>query len=188
MRLSEHKELKKEIIGLPSKEKDKLLLRLIAKDKVLTEHLHFLLLEDVSDLEARTENIKSQIDNEVNELKLKNQLTAKDNLLILRKLMKVINHHQKVTKSLYEDVVLRVYLLTKIEKKFKYKAYSYLKDYEHMFFNVFLKAVQVTLNKYFKLHEDLQFDLKEEVNALLGEIKDKSIVAIAESLGLPKSV
>ena len=46
MKLSEHKELKKEILALPVKEKDKLLLRLVAKDKVLTEHLHFLLLED----------------------------------------------------------------------------------------------------------------------------------------------
>ena len=41
MKLSEHKDLKKEILALPVKEKDKLLLRLVAKDKVLTEHLHF---------------------------------------------------------------------------------------------------------------------------------------------------
>lgn len=41
MKLSEHKDLKTAITELPVKEKDKLLLRLVAKDKVLTEHLHY---------------------------------------------------------------------------------------------------------------------------------------------------
>ena len=61
MRLSEHKDLKIEILALPTKEKDKLLLRLVAKDKVLTEHLHFLLLEDEDNLRERIAVLKEEI-------------------------------------------------------------------------------------------------------------------------------
>jgi hypothetical protein len=81
MKLSEHKDLKASIINLPPKEKDKLLLRLIAKDKVLTEHLHFKLLEDELDLEDRKNRIKSDIDDSIPEIK---KLNAKDALARFR--------------------------------------------------------------------------------------------------------
>ncbi len=68
MLLSEHKDLKMEIRSLPEKEKDKLLLRLIAKDKVLTEHLHFKLLEDESDLGARHDKLHEEINEVVSEI------------------------------------------------------------------------------------------------------------------------
>ena len=50
MNLKQVPELKNAILDLPSKEKDKLLLRLINKDETLVEHLHFQLLEDENDL------------------------------------------------------------------------------------------------------------------------------------------
>ena len=62
MKLKDVPELKNSILDLPSKEKDKLLLRLINKDETLVEHLHFQLLEDENDLQDRVKNIYEKID------------------------------------------------------------------------------------------------------------------------------
>ena len=82
LKLSEHKDLKAAIIDLPLKEKDKLLLRLVAKDKVLTEHLHYKLLEDESDLDFRKEHIKREVESQIAELKT---LNAKEATVKVRK-------------------------------------------------------------------------------------------------------
>lgn len=53
-------ELQRAILTMPEKEKDKLLLRLIAKDAMLIKKLHHQLLEDESDaLQQREELIKN---------------------------------------------------------------------------------------------------------------------------------
>ncbi len=182
MRLSEHKELKIEILALPQKDKDKLLLRLVAKDKVLTEHLHFVLLEEEEDLRNRVAQIKEEITN-----KDKNLTTAKEVLVNLRKLMKSINHFFKVTKSNFEEVELRIFLLNHTAIEFKGRNFSSYKNYEQLF-AIFVKSVAATLKKFEKLHEDLQFDLREDLNKLLTKIFNKSMAPIALDLGLPKQL
>jgi predicted component of type VI protein secretion system len=84
MLLSEHKDLKLAIRSLPEKEKDKLLLRLVAKDKVLTEHLHFKLLENEQDLSDRCEALMERIDRSIAELLDNRKLTSKDTLAKMR--------------------------------------------------------------------------------------------------------
>ena len=183
MRLSEHKELKIEILALPQKEKDKLLLRLVAKDKVLTEHLHFLLLEDETNLNERVALLKQEII-DTN----KNLHTAKDVLINLRKQLKLINHFFKVTKANFEDVELRIFLLNCTTTEFKSKFFSSFKNYDQLFSVFFVKSVLATLKKFDKLHEDLQFDLKEDLNKLLGKTFAKNMAAMANDLGLPTQV
>lgn len=188
MKLSEHKELKQEILGLPPKEKDKLLLRLVAKDKVLTEHLHFLLLEDEADLKERVTAIKADILAEMNViLKLKND-NPKEVLTQLRKLVKLVNHNFKVTKAKFEDVALRVYLFNNCITKFRSGRFYAHKNYEQLFAVYFIKATLVTLRKFEKLHEDLQFDLKEEFNQLLQKIYSGYMANIAHDLHLPEQI
>ena len=183
MRLSEHKDLKIEILALPIKEKDKLLLRLVAKDKVLTEHLHFLLLEDEESLRERVAVLKEEIIHYG-----KNRTNAKDVLLSLRKLIKSINHFLKVTKANFEEVELRVFLFNHTPFEFKSKIFSSYKNYDQLFTVFFIKSVLATLKKFEKLHEDLQFDLREDLNKLLSNIYHKNMAAIALDLGLPKQV
>ena len=56
-------ELEDAILNLPVKERNKLLLRLIRKDKILTEQLHFKLLEHPEiDLKLRESEIYEYID------------------------------------------------------------------------------------------------------------------------------
>ena len=108
MKLSEHKDLKTAITELPVKEKDKLLLRLVAKDKVLTEHLHYKLLEDETDLEDRKERIKADVEEQVLELK---KLNAKEALVKVRKMITSVNHFYKVTKDPVGEVELKLFIL-----------------------------------------------------------------------------
>lgn len=185
MKLSEQKELKKEILALPVKEKDKLLLRLVAKDKVLTEHLHFLLLEDETDLLDRVNAIKEEILAVESELFTDKSTSTKDVLINLRRLSKVINHNLKVTKANFEDVELRVFLYNHTPLKVKFSAYSSYKNYTELFNVYFVKSVLVTLRKFYKLHEDLQFDLRDEINKLLSKISNSNMSEIANDLKLP---
>ena len=55
------KELEKAILSLPVKDKDKMLLKLVAKSELLIQQLNFQLLEDESDLKEKREEIKSTI-------------------------------------------------------------------------------------------------------------------------------
>lgn len=185
MKLSEHKDLKAEILALPQKEKDKLLLRLIAKDKVLTERLHFLLMEDEGSLRERTTVLKEEII--LLEQNLKNE-SSKDVLIALRKLTKSINHFFKVTKANFEDVELRIFLFNHTPSEFKSKFFPSYKNYDQLFEVYFIKSILATIKKFEKLHEDLQFDLREDLNLLLSKVYHKNTATIALSLGLPKQI
>lgn len=188
MKLSEHKDLKKEILALPVKEKDKLLLRLVAKDKVLTEHLHFLLLEDESNLNDRINLLEEEIRTSFQGLLSTKKANAKDTLLMLRKLVKEINHFYKVTKASMAEIELKVLLFTVAPKDFKFKVYSTAKNHEELLANYVVKSILVLLRKVEKLHEDLQFDLTTAINTLLGEIYKSDFSYTASTLGLPKNI
>ncbi|KQS35194.1 hypothetical protein [Pedobacter sp. Leaf194] len=184
MKLAEHKDLKNAITDLPVKEKDKLLLRLVAKDKVLTEHLHYRLLEDETDLEYRKEQLKSDFTTEIAELK---KLNVKEALAKVRKMITSVNHFYKVTKDAFGEVELKIFILSSIPLYYKRSLFGY-KDFGFLFSTFYLKTVQVTLNKLAKLHEDLQFDLSEQTNKLLAKIYSSKLAGAAEASNLPRAI
>ncbi|RZK60052.1 MAG: hypothetical protein EOO91_02840 [Pedobacter sp.] len=188
MKLSEHKDLKVEILALPPKEKDKLLLRLVAKDKVLTEHLHFLLLEDESNLRDRVSNIKELILQNLKGFKSAKNVNSKDVLANLRKLAKAVNHNFRVTKASFEDVELRLFLYNNTITDFKSGLFSSYKNYDELFAKFFIKSTLITFRKFGKLHEDLQFDLRDEMSNLLEKIFTGNMAKIARELGLPEEL
>ena len=81
-------ELKTAILELPEKEKDKLLLRLIRKDRTLIQQLHFQLLEGPTDLEDRHERtlklVNLEIDRIEKQLGARKYYNPRDLLLDLR--------------------------------------------------------------------------------------------------------
>ncbi|HKG05124.1 MAG TPA: hypothetical protein VKB19_01630 [Pedobacter sp.] len=188
MLLSGHKDLKLEIRSLPEKEKDKLLLRLIAKDKVLTEHLHFKLLEDEHDLLERCSKLTLLIEESVTELLNSKKLNSKETLSRMRTLMGSINHHFKVTKDVYSDLELRIYLLKLTPILFSEGIFSPLYKFNEKLYFYFVKSLQAVLNKYYKLHSDLQYDLKESLNEILNKVYSNKTAAVAEELGLLKEL
>lgn len=188
MLLSQHKDLKLEIKSLPEKEKDKLLLRLIAKDKILTEHLHFKLLEDDQDLLRRLDELTDIIHMEIDLLKNSRKQNSKETLLVMRKLNGQINHHAKVTKDLETELELRLLLLNLLPIQFNEAVFSALYKYNEKLMLYFVKTAIAFLNKYDKLHEDLQFDFREELNALLHKIYHHRTAQAAKELGLPENL
>ncbi|SFG67427.1 hypothetical protein [Pedobacter insulae] len=187
MKLSEHKNLKAEILALPPKEKDKLLLRLVAKDKVLTERLHFLLLEDEINLKERVATLKDEIEQVAHNLRELKGESSKDVLLNMRKILKSINHFYKVTKADFEEIELRIFLFTLMPTSGRVRSFSLAKNYDQLLAIFFVKSIIATLKKFQRLHEDLQFDLQESVNKLLSKIYN-TVPDIAVDLGLPKQI
>src|SRR5690606_1432898 len=90
-------ELEEAILGLPLKEKNKLLIRLIGKDQLLTGQLQYKLLENTeSDLVFRRKEIRELI------TKIFQTHTIyyfKDLLYYVRDGVSYINRHFKITKD-----------------------------------------------------------------------------------------
>lgn len=184
MILSEHKDLKYAITALPVKEKDKLLLRLIAKDKILTEHLHFKLLEDEADLLSRRSALLREIDDKFKALKA----NAKDTLLVFRSLNCKVSHHYKVTKDVNTELELRIHLLKQLPIDTKDGHYSAYSKFDERLVIYFVRTALSAYKKYIKLHEDLQFDLQADLNVLLQKAYTPKLAYTAEAMGLPKQI
>lgn len=187
MKLSEHKELKAEILRLSQKEKDKLLLRLIAKDRVLTERLHFLLLENPDTLTDRQEEVKSIIRDYRSDLK-KEKYSSRNLLINLRQGLRLINHFYKVTKAKLEEVELRLFLFNCLLEDFTYDNSFFKAKNELLLEKFIIKSTLITLKKIENLHSDLQFDVQEDMNKLLYRINSSRMEVAARAAGLPKHV
>ncbi|WP_158797830.1 hypothetical protein [Pedobacter sp. L105] len=188
MLLKDHKDLKAAITAIPPKEKDKLLLRLIAKDKVLTEHLHFKLLEDEADLAERYQSLLEEIDEAAEILNGMKKSTSKDVLLVLRKLNGRVNHHFKVTKDPDTEVELRLHLLINMPIGYNESVFSPMAKFNERLKTYFLRTTLALYKKYQKLHEDLQYDLKDKFNQILDKLHQHQLTKAAREVGLPEEL
>lgn len=169
MKLSDHKDLKEAILSLTEKEKDKLLLRLVAKDKILTEQLHFQLLEDESDLQQRVALIEGKIAYFADFLLRFDRNDAEDISYYIRTILFDINHFYKVTKSDYNDIALRISLFHLVANHI-----HHIKDIHsikyHKLTVYFCKSITTLLTKFKKLHEDIQFDFRKDFEFILEQL------------------
>lgn len=170
MTMSLHKdpELKEAVLHLSPKEKDKLLVRLISKDKMLMKQLHFQLLEDEIDLENRIKNLREKL-TEIFEPNFSGIYNAalyshyKSLTNLLRQASGMINEHEKVTKDKFSEVEFRFQILNQ-----SFEMYPILFERSHVAVADKLQRyvaarIKSSVSKYEKLHEDLQFDLHESV-------------------------
>lgn len=154
--------LKQEILDLPEKEKNQLLIRLINKDQVLIEQLHFKLLEDEYDLIKRFEDLKAEIETTLKDnfdSIINSKYTDKGKLYLrmIRNLSSRINHYAKVTKDVNGELRLRTILL--IDSSAKYKSIQNedsVIGYKVRLYQVSKIKTMITL--FGKLHEDLKYD------------------------------
>lgn len=173
--MSLHKDpsLKNAVLSLPQKEKDKLLVRLINKDKMLIKQLHFQLLEDEHDLENRIHKLKNTLyelfEDTMYIYKIKNQSSFqhyKSLNSLMRDASGIINEHEKVTKDKFSEVECRIFILKEAFRRYPTlfnESLSTTAFKLHKYTNLRIKA---TMAKYEKLHEDLRFDLKEDMEAV----------------------
>lgn len=177
MSLHKDPELKSAVLNLSQKEKDKLLVRLVNKDKLLMKQLHFQLLENEDDLENRIEVLKLKLKDLFDNTSIKISNTPilsnfKALNIILRQASGLINEHEKVTKDKFSAAECRLYILT-------YPYHQYPRLYENSTLQVSEKLhkyviarIKTALKNISVLHEDLQFDLQEDT-LILDEIREK---------------
>ncbi|MBS7333887.1 MAG: hypothetical protein KIG88_09870 [Weeksellaceae bacterium] len=166
--------LKQEILDLPEKEKNQLLIRLINKDQVLIEQLHFRLLEDEFDLNKRFEDLKTEIESTLNDnykaiMNVKFNDKGRMYLRLIRGLSSKINHFAKVTKDVNGELRLRTFLLIESTKKYnQLQKEDTVIGYKTRLYQV--SKIKTMISLFGKLHEDLKYDYSSEFYEILEEI------------------
>ena len=157
------KEFKEALSNFSPKEKDKLIFRLLRKDKILSQKLYFELIEDKTADEKRKE-LEEYLVEKVAYFS-KNISNPKYYLMLIRKLSAEITLHVKVTSDKFGEVYLQLFLVNKILRFYRdrlerqsfeqnYKLYMYL-------INKIYRSLILTL----KLDEDYHLD----INGILQE-------------------
>ncbi|QQV01997.1 MULTISPECIES: deoxyuridine 5'-triphosphate nucleotidohydrolase [Chryseobacterium] len=162
------KEFKTALSQLSGVEKDRLIFRLLKKDKILSKKLYFELIDEETADQKRDqmeETVKEKV-----EYAAKYLSNQKYFLILIRKISAEITEHVKVTSDKFGDVCLNLVLVTEILKfndklsqlRFNdvYKLYIYL-------INKVVKALILTK----KLDEDYWMEIDE----YLSEVNDKII-------------
>lgn len=178
MSLSQQPHLKEAILSLSEKEKDKLLVRLINKDKKLIEQLHFLLLENEDDLIKRIKDCELHLNNVFKRMSSGIGKTPKYNKHreltgYLKSASGLVNEHASITKNKESELHLRLLIL---EHSFEVYTEFYTTFIESnkasIHFEYQIARLKAVLNLYNKLHEDLQYEYKSRLLEIIHFIKN----------------
>lgn len=176
-------DLRRAILQLPEREKDQLLVRLVAQDAVLTEQLAFRLLEGPDALETRRATLRTQVDDPVRGF----HPTPNDLLVILRQLQARLAYHAKITGDAFGETELSWRLLHNV---FQHQAASTARLHgptqpllQHL-----TKRTHEALKQTAKLHEDYLVELAETANAVLAALWQSGAAPLARELGLPRQL
>lgn len=157
-------EFKEALSRLPDKEKDKLILRFLKKDVKLAQRLYFELVSTYSVEELR-EKMKEKIHLETQQFA--NTYYSPGYLMMdLRYLSGDINAHVSTTKDKIGEIELQLYMVSEIlthakEQLEQARLGQSQKLYIYLIAKVF--RMLLLLNK---LHEDIRYDFKEQVEEL----------------------
>ncbi|MBC8154040.1 MAG: hypothetical protein H7Z72_14125 [Bacteroidetes bacterium] len=175
-------ELKKAIGRMPETEKDKLLLRLIAKDPTLTEKLQFELVEERSTVDERRQIIREYTDRVARLY----QDTPGWVMMDMRSVSGYITRHMKVTKDAYGEVDLSVHMInTFYEHHFdQLRFYDRRSDKAAQYI---AKRADQILKKLYKLDPDYYLEFENDVNKMLTNVYKSCAQHYARQLDLPHS-
>jgi hypothetical protein len=175
-------ELKEAIAGLPDREKNKYLFRLIAKEPLLVDQLTYRLLENSETQEERRDALRETIQEKIRE---RSQNFRSPNFLVrdIRRLSGAITRHLKTTKDTYGEVELNFCLLNhsfelmgeRLKKQIPKKTRSL--DY------YVVKRAQKLLVLLAKMHPDYRLDFDEDLKDLKHYIQQQeNMLAVARTL------
>jgi hypothetical protein len=167
------KELKDAISNLPSKEKDKLILRLLRKDETLANRLYFELCSAQS-VEDKRRDAKKEV---------KSDVAAATNyysryhsvgifLMYTRHAFGTINKHVSITKDKHGEVLLTLYALTEILEQNKENLAVESARHSHTFSKSIIAKTFKTLLLINKMHEDYRIEYDENLEKLGKLISD----------------
>ena len=165
-----HDELKEAIRMMPEPAKDKLLLRLVAKDELLVRTLQHQLLEDETDKEEQRNALAEQMrtyfaSNEFAQWSYTPGLA----MMELRNCSGTITRHVKVTKDKYGEVQLLL-LLVNLPFRHQRKMLDRKSRRSEKFALYVVKKAQMILKKLARLDEDYYIEFEKDVNEMLGHL------------------
>lgn len=149
-------DIKKELNNLSTSELISICLRL-AKYKKENKELLSYLLYDAEDPVLYSQKIKTSLQNEFIDLKKHYYYSAKS----LRKILRTINRHAKYTSSKQAEIELLIWFSD------NFLIYADIKSSHKPLIALFTRQLEKIKAIIPKLHEDLQFDYKEEFYTLL---------------------
>lgn len=159
-----NKEFKLAISLLPSTEKDKLIIRLLKRDEILSEKLYFELVSTDS-----VDNVREELEQEI--IKSIDQISKYQNsdreiISELRYISGKITRHLKITKDKYGEISLNILMLNKIltqnSEVFNHEYRHYI---HRLLIYVISRAFKILL-LIDKMHDDYQIDFKDGVQKL----------------------
>lgn len=159
------KEFKEAISQLPSKEKDKLILRLLKKDLILANRLQFELVDD-GNIEERRAIMEKRVVNRVTHMTERFYKISYLNMDV-RYLSGDITEHVKITNDKYGDASLNLLLLMEVLRQNKDNILTARPPIKlHKFSVAIIARVFKVLLLINKMDDDLLLDFKNDLNTL----------------------
>jgi hypothetical protein len=166
------KELKDAISQLSSKDKDKLIFRLLKKDLALANQLLFELVS-VENVEEKRAQVKKQLSNFIEHATIRFYSPGWLNMDV-REMSGIINEHVTITKDKYGEAYLNLWMITEILERNKEKILSAsIGKTEKFCMAVIARAFKILL-LIKKLHEDYRVEFEDDLmklGRLIGENK-----------------
>lgn len=157
------KEFKEALSNFSPKEKDKLIFRLLRKDKILSQKLYFELIEDKTADEKRKE-LEDHLAEKVAYFS-KNISNPKYYLVLIRKLSAEITLHVKVTSDKFGEVYLQLFLVNKILRLYRDRLERQSFEQNYKLYMYLINKIYRSLILTVKLDEDFHLD----INGILQE-------------------
>ncbi len=165
-----NKEFKDTILGLPQSEKDKLLLTLLKKNKVMSQELYFNLI-DADSVDDHQQKIEEVIIEKVAYFATK-RYTPSYLIKRMRSVVKLINNHVKITKDKMGDSYLTLILLVETLETFNANLNKTTPGQARKLCLFILTKTFKILIGITKLHEDYHLEYKEGLEKLGHLIND----------------
>lgn len=179
-------EFKAALVRMPASEKDKLLLRLVAKDAALIDKLTYQLLEGGDDPSERREALRRQIGAALVK-DHKDYYTPGYLLLDLRHWNARITEHVKATGDKLADVELRLWMLNQAVALHRSMLTSFSPRRSRTLAPYLVQRTVYVLKKLEQLHEDYHLEVREPLASWLAFIhRFKPTADSAREAGIPK--
>jgi hypothetical protein len=153
MKISSVSEVKKELNNFSKEELFELLQKLIKFNKENKELTHYLLFEDEYE-EGYIQKIKEEITIEFARIDKRSWKTMKKTI---QRILKLIKKYIKYSKKPETEIQLLLFFCEKLRE---YKI-SFTRN--PIVLNIYIRQINAINKALLKLHEDIQFDYKEEI-------------------------
>ena len=156
MKINSISELQKELCTLKPKQVFEIALKIVKHKKENKELLAYLLFF-ANNENAYVENLKIEIDTLFSEINRKSAYTTKKGL---QKVVRIMNRYINYSEIQQTELELRIYFCKKVNTQ------RISLDISPIISNLYYREIEKIKAVYAKLHEDLQYDYKNELEKL----------------------